>query len=759
MALKFLSIGQFHIATFGAPAAGKVLSAGKLVRSDYSAKSRVLLGRGQPEPPKPDVRREGPPQVRVATSKESSPAPFNTLFTKFKLRVQPFYNYYVEDEEDNETVERGNRQLRDLPRYVKLNWQQAPVTDKMPERKKRPPSNKRHKSSTLRVTENIRADIKRGIRFDRQSANKFAIVRKASINGFICPAVISSIVELPPSKAGFKTLNKSLKIDEIKYLKACCTDGISIHDIQANVNADNGILRAARIFANSKSKQLEGLKDDLFDGKFSISKAPDSNRNPSTAFSNVGGITIQGVVPDSTVMRMDLCTSNAGSQGSGKTDSDQLDSIMQETIRTSKDVIPESQFTEVAFVDPAITGLVSVSKVDLLDSPEHAENTVSLSQFMPNLCILSDTETDIPRKKEVPSFPATGEELGTEYVGYIIEKYRQGVDGVFTKMEEIEISDVNCTEYVDTRVLYGGVYRYRIKGLLRWTREGNVSHDGFEEGNFFGSDLTQTGKLAAYKSSYFTTEYGRKWQYAAVLDTKFPDPPDEFRVRPESHRKRVVITWKAPNNSQRDIYYYKLFRKLKNENGVDISEWEVIDVLLGSGNGIYYDNDVESFQDSNVKYVYAAQSITRHDEFSLLSCQIATRINDRYKFEGEFPLENISIKGVSLNAVGAFETCPIRKTYKDIRFKNKFVVDSRQGIHDEPMTGNTYCVRITSLDTAQVKDVVVELVYRDEPPKVSVRDRAIQVQPGVDSTPVNYGQSNISAGSSGQPSESNAETG
>ncbi|MHA1951787.1 MAG: hypothetical protein ACW987_18225 [Candidatus Thorarchaeota archaeon] len=104
MALKFLSIGQFHIATFGAPAAGKVLSAGKLVRSDYSAKSRVLLGRGQPEPPKPDVRREGPPQVRVATSKESSPAPFNTLFTKFKLRVQPFYNYYVEDEEDNETV-------------------------------------------------------------------------------------------------------------------------------------------------------------------------------------------------------------------------------------------------------------------------------------------------------------------------------------------------------------------------------------------------------------------------------------------------------------------------------------------------------------------------------------------------------------------------------------------------------------------------------------------------------------------------------
>lgn len=672
----------------------------------------------------PAVTSTTPNLLRVTESKESSPGPFNTLFSNFKLKSQPIYNFYVEDEETNDIEDVNGRHLDEIPRFIRLKWNRPPLTEDRPKRQQEPPTTKGYRKSTY-GSGPIKTDMKRGITFDRQKANRFSKVLKASANGFISPATISSIVELPASKAGLSMYDKSFVVDEMLYLKACCTEGVSIHDVQANINTNNGVLRAARVLTESRSKRLDGLKGDLFSGKYSITKAPQTITDAISLSTNTKGLSIQGIVPDSSVMQMDLVTADNTESRTG-TNVDQIDMISAETVRDTTSQSDESRFTEVSFVDPAITGLVNEDKVNLLDAPEHAENTVAVSQFLPNLCTLSETESDVPRRKTIPSFPATVEELGTEYIGYVIEKYYQGLDGTFMKVEEIEVPDITKTEFVDSKILYGGVYRYRIKTIMKWTRPANIDSSGTIAVE--PQVASQASQLAPYRSSYFMSEFNRKWQYSVVLDTKFPDPPDELVVRPESHKERIIVTWKVPNDPQRDLHYYRLFRKTKDAEGIDITEWELVDIIFGMRNVLYYDNDVALSQEVNTEYVYAVQVVTKHDEASQLSTQVSARLNPNFKYEGELPIKHVSSKGVNIHAIGAFETCPIQRKTRNIRVKNRFSLESRLGVHKEPLLSRSYCVRIESLDTAQSKDIIVSLEYRNLKPEIIVKRNLAQTE-------------------------------
>jgi hypothetical protein len=58
-------------------------------------------------------------------SRESGPAPFETLFQDLNLQAMPVYNFWEQGEETSEH-ERGNQKLEDMPRYIKLSWIPAP---------------------------------------------------------------------------------------------------------------------------------------------------------------------------------------------------------------------------------------------------------------------------------------------------------------------------------------------------------------------------------------------------------------------------------------------------------------------------------------------------------------------------------------------------------------------------------------------------------------------------------------------------------
>jgi len=686
---------------------------------------------------------------RVIETKTSTTAPYCSLYNSFRFEAIPVYNFFVEDEELNDDEPRGDRKLRDIPRYIHLKWRRAPNTDKPPIAKRYPPATKQIRNSSFGLGPAVRSSTRQGINFDTDNVRAFSTIRKSVSNGYIAPGTINAVVEMPLPNAGVRIKRATPKVDEQSFLEAQDTDGIPIHDLQSNINMRlNGTLGASIVSKSTTSKKTKSSKGSLFDGKFAVSR-------------QLGLTTVKSTAASSPAISMKIKTANGNSPGamSRRNDSeDVVDALIVQTADTRK-YDDDSDFTEVSFVNPAITGLVSEKKIDLISSPDHAENAIGIAQFMPNLAVLADVKDDMRNEAQPPSFPAVQEDSGTEYVGYVIEKYKQVDDGVFDLIDEIEIPDVNATEFVDTEVLYGGVYRYRMRTILRWTRKGNINHGGYEHGNFVNEDFTSTKSLASHKSSYYQSEWNRKWQYSAVIDTVNPPPPDEFRTRTESHRKRVVVSWKLPDNSQKDIHYYRLFRKTQDDSGRDTSDWELLDIRFGASNVLYFDNDV----DYGTRYVYAAQTVSKHSEFSLLSAQLAVKLNEQFRFEGEHPIRQVSEKGVRLDAAGVFETKPPRRVRPLIVAQDKFMLTSRVGVDKQPLIDRDYHVRFESLDTGQKKEIIVSMKYDNGVPvDETINEDRVVVQrdkPVMDERFIRDAVDGVSVGSSGRESDAAADRG
>lgn len=640
---------------------------------------------------------------RVSESKFSITAPFYSLTNKFRFVVVPHFNFFTEDEERNDRETRGDRKLTDIPRYMHLKWNTSPLTDKQPSASgPLPPATKRSRNSSFKKGKTVQPSARRGLTFDKEVKEAFSVAINSISNGHISPGVIHSVIELPLDKAGFKRPVHTPKVDEQLYLKSEVTEGLSIHDIQANINIrTNGIIGAGKISADIISKDTQSTKD-LFSRKFSVAHSP-RGRKPAGA-STQSSVTIRGI-SDKSSLTMELATSTNRSIASGTSNNfDEVDEIMSQVVRGTDADDVESDFTEINFVDPAITGLVSDEKVGLINSPEHAENTAGIAQYLPNLRMISELNPEIRRKNSLPVFPAFEDEAGTEYIGYVIEKYEQGNDGVFTLIETIEIPDRECAEYIDARVAYGAVYRYRMRAILSWVRPGTT--DGIRY-----RTASQTKNIADHKKSFFNTEWSRKWQYASIIDVTEPAPPDEFAARPQSNRSRNIVSWKVPENRQRDIYYFKLFRKRQSIDGKDLSTWEVMSIQFGALNGLFIDNEVGYFQENDTVYVYAAQTVSKHGEFSKLSQQIGVRQNKQFDSTTEFDNINISEEGVSLTNIGAFALKPVKKTQNKVTIKNKLQLTARQGFHKDPFLASTYYLRVESLDTGEKKDIILSTVF------------------------------------------------
>lgn len=370
---------------------------------------------------------------------------------------------------------------------------------------------------------------------------------------------------------------------------------------------------------------------------------------------------------------------------------------------------------KVKFVNPAIAGIVSEEKVAAMSSPEHVESMVSIASILSQLETLSQTNMKERTKvDDIPSFPSPKTKK-LEYIGYVIEKYMMSNNGVFIKIDEIDINNREVDYYIDTKVLYGKTYRYRIKCLLRWTRESDVGIKGKDKSSSprHGDGTT---KLANYKSSYFSSEWSKKWGYASCVDREPPSPPDELTVRPESHRKRIVITFRIPDDHQRDISRMILLRKTKDQDGKDSSDWQTIfDTGSEAKNVIFFDDRIETGK----RYVYACQSFSKHGEESVLSEQLCTRTNEKYRIYGEYPVEFISSPGVLRSNFGAFSTIPYTKTKTQIIMKqndpvspSNLVVSGRDSNNSTIGSNASYVFRIQSLDTGETRDIPVSVVFK-----------------------------------------------
>lgn len=658
-----------------------------------------------------------PAQKPVETqllSEESSIAPFETIFDDFRIEAYPFYNFWEPDESRNIGADRGNRELSEIPRFIKVTWNRAPDLPRPKLQQLTPPSVGVRKFNNRLGTQmqDGYAFALKGVTFSPEhlSKNGFELIRKSLANGYIGPGTVETVVELPLHNAGGSYENHAKtshvhQIDEDAFLTHPDMKGISVQELRANiVQMTNGAINSAKVAKKSKNGGA------LFNGKFSVGKTPFTG----------GNVQLDGVHPSSPALSIKMRTA-VSADGEGR---DQVVENVRKIVKNGAAAsLDNSAHTKVKFNHPVLGGAISRGKVNMLTKPEHAENAVAVSQMIPQLQALADSGVKEEKKKiDIPSFPSPPGLRPIEYVGYILEKYRRSPSGVFEKVSEHEITDQYQTDFVDTKVVYGETYRYRIKALVRWTRPNNIGPLGPEPLTVTQAG-SQTKNIAPFKSSYFAGEWSPTWAYAAVLDTTPPPAPDELSVRPESSKRRVHVTFKMPQNSQRDINSLRLLRKKQTVGGQDVSGWEAI-FETDPKNALYIDEDVDFHQNSGLRYIYAAQSLTRHGEESSLSDQLGVRLNSEWRVQGEMPVDFVSCSGVKPEQFGAFATIPMRRAMSELvalpkkdgaRIRSDIGFSGREGKSNALLNDREYVVRIESLDTGEIRDVDLSMTYTNLP--------------------------------------------
>lgn len=651
------------------------------------------------------------PQLKTEMS---SPAPFETLYNDFDLQAYPFYNFWTPDETTNDRDGIQLRNLEDVPRYIKLSWIPAPDL-KDPEEKQVPKtvgtrtiepiifSREIEKPSGFRV---------KGLSFSPEhlQIKGFETAKSMLANGSIAPGVIESVVDLPLTSTKLqndKIFSPTSNVDEDSFLTNESYAGISIHELEAQVNQlVDPIASIASLDLSMMSPALASKKSELVDGKVLMSSTSRSG----------GTMKISSVHPSSPTLSLTANTSTT----TKKENVDEVERLSSSVQKSDQEQQTEVAHLKVKFVDTSIGGLVDKKRINLMKSPEHVDTAIAIAPSLSKLEMLARTRSMSGRNiVEPPSLPSP-KVKPLEYIGYVIEKYVRQPSGAFVKVDEIDIPSREADYFIDSKVLYNKIYRYRMKAIIRWTRPSSFTIEGPDVtvSETFASNAT---KLANYKSSYFSSEWGTKWSYASCTDNQPPPPPDELTVRPESHKKRISISFKVPEDSQKDVLGMRLYRKVKDENGIDITDWERLGGDFGPENVLFFDefkeNNFTYFQQIGQKFVYAATTITKHGEESNLSEQLCARLNQDYFSKGEFPVEFISCAGVRKQYFGNFSVYPhsrmkmeVKRTPKPTRIgkspgKSSISFGSRSAFGTISLTDSNYIIRIQSLDTGEKKDI------------------------------------------------------
>ncbi len=89
-----------------------------------------------------------------------------------------------------------------------------------------------------------------------------------------------------------------------------------------------------------------------------------------------------------------------------------------------------------------------------------------------SLGVLADVVSDIKLTRETPAgFDSIKELAGAQYVGYIIDKERLNrKTGEWIRTDEYRLIGAESNSFLDSRIAYGEIYRYRLKTVVRITK-------------------------------------------------------------------------------------------------------------------------------------------------------------------------------------------------------------------------------------------------------------------------------------------------
>ena len=711
-----------------------------------------------------------PVQPAKVTSQDSGIGPFETLYHDLRFEAIPFYNFWEKDEETS-TPDAGNMDPSELPRFIKLAWDPAPDLKDPQAFNKRQLENQMpdaHSSFTqlspfgFGSTAIVGTTVE-GVSFmpDSLQPSNFKENALQLSNGYLFSGIVEAVTTVPTGTVIAPPRPTSVLIDEDDYLlNHGYWWGIPFMEVNSALWRRRSTLYGLQtIFYNrTYSKTATTQKQYFFDGQFGLLSVPQSGRliissessnSPSiSAYSRVA--TTSRTYPQPRVLEL------------------------VEPLGYSTYVSTIFHSVKAKFIHTVFAGAVAPRRVNTITQPHHAESVIAIAPVAGQLATYSAAGVQhYSREISIPSFPAPDSIKPLEYIGYVIEKYEQQ-NGSYTLVDTFYIPGREYTSYNDSKVKYGVSYRYRIRSVVRWSRPHGTG--------VLGSDPTvvdppgaSVSSLTPNDVSYFGSEWAKDWAYATLIDTVPPNPPDEITVRPHSPgdvtgRPYIEVTMKLPDNPQMDINKMVIYRKLIDQDGFDITDWEQIQevdaterqgtrytivtqmehqqddqtgtkfmsseqqqtetfVEFAPLNSLFRDYDVGFYgKDNTYRYCYAAMCYTRHGEQSVLSDQLAARLNPDWKKNGEYPIDFISCAGVDKDFdVGQFSTFPERRNRSEVIFRpdpkggtpGAIMLRGQERVALKPLSSAVYVLRIESLDNGQHFDVVVPITVVNQPEQVA----------------------------------------
>jgi hypothetical protein len=216
----------------------------------------------------------------------------------------------------------------------------------------------------------------------------------------------------------------------------------------------------------------------------------------------------------------------------------------------------------------------------------------------------------------------------------------------------------------------------------------------------------QNGKLTTttvtYQSSYYQSLVSKNWTYVDVVENVLPNAPQGVKIVPNTLKNTITLYWLAPEDDQRDIKSYRIYRREKiGDPWNRIAEINDIDIgNLGTPDfNVIKNNIANLFVDKNVNvnksYIYAMTSYTVHGIESFLSTQIGCQLNPKFKLEmQEKPLTFVSGEGAALNELN-FVYKKFTTVDEQLIAKNSVTITPNTHFKD---VSKDFLLRFTSLD-------------------------------------------------------------
>ncbi len=357
-------------------------------------------------------------------------------------------------------------------------------------------------------------------------------------------------------------------------------------------------------------------------------------------------------------------------------------------------ILQTSLFTEpvsvVNFIDPSIAGTFEASRLNIATNPLHLTMAGSLAKILGSLEVISEFNQDVPIQNPPPDFVTTSDVPAVTYIGYMIERFDMGKDGSMNLGRTIIIDDPTMDEFIDRQVAYGGVYTYRIRSIVQWTRTDDIDFAGV-------STIDRPSAFSSLVSPPLASFYAGDWSDWAkseVLDTVPPEPPDEVTVRPVSWKGEIRIAWKVGNDPQRDLTRFKLVRAKSSAGRVH--DWQEIG-SFGIANGSYVDRDVRSYEEGSESYIYALYATSYHGVDSHLSDQVEAKLSPLGSRE-ELPVVQVGIAGDDRTVHPSGKKPP---GPTEIKANRRLTFYCRQATSGHPLRDSVYMVEVRSLSTGE----------------------------------------------------------